>query len=246
MRVVQLFLKNQRRVSVACSELDLIRGRGIKGDCHAIAGSPRQVLFMNTATLQQFGLQPGELQENMLLEGAIDSFQSGQVWQIGTKARVRLTFLCEPCGHLEKIRPGLMRTIQKKRGFLGMVIRDGRVHWGDAMILTSEQFPALPETAKERFAEFVARIELGKVVRITDLVLALGVSRSYHRAIPALIRKANPNLPVHRLIASDGSLLTKYIPHQAEMLVAEGIEIDNHQALTKYCWQPQYFHDLAQ
>lgn len=246
MRVVQLFYKTQHRISIPTSELDLKRGYGIEGDCHAIAGSPRQVLLVDTTTLEHFDLQPGELQENIVLEGAIDSFQSGQVWQIGAAARVRLTFLCEPCGNLEKIRPGLMKAIQRKRGFLGIVTRCGQVHLSDVVTLTSDQFPPLPELAKERFTEFVARIAPGKVVRTADLVLALGVTRSYHRAFPGLIRNSSPELPVHRLVASDGSLLTKYIPHQGEMLAAEGVKIYDQQVLTDYFWHPYCFHDLGE
>jgi alkylated DNA nucleotide flippase Atl1 len=246
MNVIQLFVKSSHGVPIQpCDSLTLQQGYGIEGDTNAMIGSPRQVLLASTPTLEQFDLNPGDLQENILINTAVEQFTSGQVLRIGQDALIRLMFLCEPCATLEKIRPGLMKRIKGKRGFLGMVVRDGRIKPGDNIALTDYQFPVLPEAAKGRFVEFVARIELGKVVRTSDLLVALGVTPSYYRAIPTFIKKAATHLPVHRIVASDGSLMTKYIPHQRQILLNEGVVVIGNQVSPIYCWETFYFHDLS-
>ena len=262
MYVRQLFIKTQRgEPSRSRPSLTLTTGLGIDSDVHALAGSPRQVLLVGRGTLDDLALQPGDLQENLLVEGEIEAFRSGSVLQIGKDVLIRLMFSCEPCQNLEKIRPGLAKTIEGRRGMLGMVVRGGRIDRGDEVIPTDYCFPALSDRVRERFHEFIARIPRGKVVRTSDLLLALGVSRAYYRTLPAFLKRATPDLPVHRLVSIDGGLFEKYLPAHARLLCAEGVELTKSEeapafqagvALTggrvagkDYYWDTGEFHAIA-
>ena len=77
-----------------------------------------------------------------------------------------------------------------------------------------------------------------------DLILALGVTPSHYRAIPALMKRAPIDLPVHRVVAIDGSLFTQHLPQQAERLQTEGIEIVNHKVTSRYYWSTPNFHSV--
>jgi len=170
------------------------RGYGIVGDASAQVGSPRQVLLAGMPALKQFGLQPGDLQENLLLDQAVEAFESGMVLAIGATAQLRLMFLCEPCASLERVKPGLSRKINGKRGMLAMVVQDGTIHPGDPVQVLSHRFPAIPEQTRGKFEEFVVRIPPGRVVRSSDLLLALGMTPSYARAIPTWLKKSTASL----------------------------------------------------
>ncbi|MEG3437863.1 MOSC domain-containing protein [Pannus brasiliensis CCIBt3594] len=245
--VRQLSLKTRRgEPSRSRPSLTLTTGIGIDSDVHALAGSPRQVLLVGRRTLDDLDLQPGDLRENLLIEGEIEGFRSGEVLRVGSEALIRLMFSCEPCGNLEKIRPGLAKTIGSRRGMLGMVVRGGRIDPGDEVVPTDYRFPTLSDTVRERFHEFVARIPLGKVVRTSDLLLALGVSRAYYRTLPAFLKRATPDLPVHRLVSVDGGLFEKYLPAHAGLLCAEGVELTGERVAGKdYYWDTGEFHDLV-
>jgi alkylated DNA nucleotide flippase Atl1 len=244
MIVVQLFKKQLDRSLAVDQQLTLKRGYGVEGDRNAWAGSPRQVLIVSQPTLTEFDLKPGDLYENILVDAPIADLVSGQVIQIG-EALIRPTFLCEPCAYLETIRKGLSRQIKGKRGLLGMVARSGTIAVGDQVIPTSYRLPFLAEDAKSRFFEFVARIPAGKVVTTADLVLALGVARTYYRVLPTFIKKAPTDLPVHRIVAIDGSLFSRYIPDQAERLADEGVEAVAGKVGNRHRWRPENFHDLT-
>jgi alkylated DNA nucleotide flippase Atl1 len=207
-------------------------------------GSPRQVLFASLPALTEFGLAPGAVQENLLLSDWVETLPSGAVVQLGAQAQVRLTFLCEPCASLERLKPGLSRQIHGKRGMLGMVVRDGVVCPGDEVRMLPLCLPALSDKPSDRLNEFVARIPLGRIVRTRDLLLALGLTPSYARAIPALLKKS-PHLPVHRIVAADGDLLSRHTPNQEALLAAEGVAVAAGRVEPAFSWNPMEFHDLG-
>ncbi len=244
-KIVGLFFKGLGDVTGRpTDELTLQRGRGVTGDVHANVGSPRQVLIASAPYLEQLGLEPGELQENIVLEGAVELLGSGRVLQLGQSAWVRLTFLCEPCAYLERVQPGLVKRSKGKRGMLGMVIRDGVVRQGDLATVLPQQFPVLSERVSDRFTEFVSRIPSGRVVNTTNLLLALGVTPSYYRTIPSFLKRAAADVPIHRVVAADGSLLSRHLPQQLQRLQAEGIDVVDQHVSALYYWEPIHFHDL--
>ncbi|NJO20246.1 MAG: MOSC domain-containing protein [Spirulinaceae cyanobacterium RM2_2_10] len=223
----------------------LERGLGVVGDRHARPGSPRQVLLVGDRALSEFKLQPGDLRENILLPGDLTPFASGQVWQLGATARLRLMFHCEPCQVLNRLRPGLATQIGRQRGWLAMVISSGTVQVGDRLSRCPPQFPSLSDRGADRFAEFVARIPPGRIIRTPALLIALGLSAAYHRVIPTYLKQARPTLPRHRLIRADGRLFERYIAEQAACLQAEGVlAIAGRLSTMQYDWSPAAFHAL--
>ncbi|GAB4468399.1 MAG: hypothetical protein OHK0037_25940 [Elainellaceae cyanobacterium] len=222
----------------------LRRGVGIEGDAHARVGSPRQVLVASAPVLKAFGLQPGDLRENVLLDGVAEELASGQVLQLGDTAQVRIMGDCEPCAYLNTLQPGLAKRIKGQRGMLAMVIRDGGVRVGDRTTILPQTFPAIPNDTRGKLHEFVARIPPGRVVRTTELLVALGLTASHYRAIPAMLKKAEAGLPVHRVVGAGGRLLTQHLPNQAERLTAEGVPIEEAAVPSVYSWEPAQFHAL--
>jgi len=248
MRVLAL-----RTSSQLVASLQLARGWGMAGehpsgtrrDRRAQPGSPRQVLLVAAQVLADFGLQPGDLGENLLVSGDLADFASGQVWQVGAAARLRLMFRCEPCGKLNRLQPGLARRLGERRGWLAMVVASGTVRPGDRLTRDPQQFPALSDRPEERFAEFVARIPAGRVVRTPALLQGLGVLPAYSRVLPHYLRQAPPHLPRHRLVRADGRLFTGYIPDQAARLQAEGVAVAGDRlAAGHFEWPPACFHAL--
>lgn len=245
-RVIGLLMKRSHGMpSEPCDRLQLQRGQGIVTDVNALAGSPRQVLLSSAPALSEFDLPPGALGENIVCDRWVEALPSGTLLQIGASAQLRLTFLCEPCAFLERIRPGLMRQSKGKRGMLAMVVGDGTVHQGDTLTVLGQPFPPLSEIAKDRFREFVAQIPPGKVVTTPDLIIALGVTPSYHRVFPILLKKAVAQLPVHRVVGPEGRLLTRHLPDQAARLHEDGVAIHNDRVSVGDYWSRAEFHSLT-
>lgn len=76
----------------------------------------------------------------MLIDAEIEHFSSGMVLQVGSEALIRLSFLCEPCAYLDKIQPGLAKRIKGKRGFLGIVVRDGEIGLEEHLMNNDSRF----------------------------------------------------------------------------------------------------------
>lgn len=247
MRVTKLFVKQSHGMPVTeCQSLILRRGYGIESDINAHFGSPRQVLMVSTPTLADFSLKPGDLGENLLIDAEVENLSSGQVLRVGDSVLIRLTFLCEPCANLEKIEPGLSKKIKGKRGFLGMVVSDGPIQQGDEVAMTNYTLPAIPDDAKGRFNEFVRRIPKGLVVKTSDLLVALGLTKAYYRAFPTFLKKASRDMPIHRIVRADGSLMSEYVFCQEQLLREEDVEIfSNRIADDRYYWDSRNFHDLG-
>lgn len=247
MKVVKLFVKPQHgSMGQECQILNVRRGYGILGDINALPGNPRQVLIISASNLTKFNLSAGDLRENILIDASVENFSSGMILQVGSSALIRLTFLCEPCNYLDKLQFGLAKKIKGKRGFLGMIVRDGALFSGDRVTVTSHRLQALSNEPKGRFAEFVERIPLGKVVKTPDLLMAMGVSKAYFRAIPTFLKKADPQLPIHRIVRADGGLLSEYIAAQQQWLVEEGVEVKQEQlANERTYWESSQFHELG-
>lgn len=151
----------------------LVAGLGVEGDGHAgatvqhrsrIARNPaapnlRQVHLLQRALLDElavrgFVLGPGQIGENILTQG-IDllGLPAGAVLRIGATARVRVTGLRNPCLQLDRFMPGLMAAtldrdaagnLIRKAGVMGIVLADGDVRPGDAIIVVPPDGPHRP------------------------------------------------------------------------------------------------------
>jgi MOSC domain-containing protein YiiM len=110
-----------------------ISGLGLEGDRSAYEGNTRQVLFVDKEILDGFGLEPGQVKENITVTGLnVAQVQPGQVFTIGD-VTLEAVGDCEPCGKMDAIRLGLKDQLQGKRGMLAKVINGGGLKVGDSV-----------------------------------------------------------------------------------------------------------------
>lgn len=132
--VIGLFIKGKSGAPmVALEESELLAGRGLKGQPRVRKGSKRQVLLMPAELLDEFGLQPGIVRENITTRGLdVMSLQPGDRVSING-ALLEATVPCTPCEFMDEIRPGLQEASQGKRGMLFRVIEGGSIQIGDSI-----------------------------------------------------------------------------------------------------------------
>jgi len=130
--VLHLFRALQRRLPMEeVAEVLALQDSGLEGCAHARTGSPRQVLLVDSETLELMELSPGIIRENITTRGInVNGLGAGQRLQVGT-AQLEISMVCTPCDMLEKIRPGLRREIRGRRGMLCRVIAGGMIRQGD-------------------------------------------------------------------------------------------------------------------
>lgn len=111
---------------------------GLEGDYKARAGSKRQVLVMPAEVLDDLGLAPGVLRENLTIRGfdVMGVPRGGRV-RVG-QVLLEATFECTPCGLMDDIRPGLQEELRGQRGMLFTVIEGGHIRIGDEVTLDRE------------------------------------------------------------------------------------------------------------
>ena len=120
-------LKSASRDSVQVTEC------GFDGDYHAGVSGRRQILLISGSVLDQFGLEPGEIYENVVIDGFdVMSLQEGLQLRLGG-ALVVVTVPCEACGHMSRVRPGLKQALKDCRGMFVKVLEPGVVRIGDSV-----------------------------------------------------------------------------------------------------------------
>lgn len=134
--VCGIFISKQRNTPmIPLRETEIVADWGLRDDRKARAGSKRQVLLLDEATLQSVTLQPGELQENITVRGLdVNALETGQRVRVGT-ALLEVTGPCTVCGELETVRPGLKEELRDRRGVLTRVLRTGRTCLGDPVVV---------------------------------------------------------------------------------------------------------------
>src|SRR5882724_10032077 len=139
--VLHLFRALQRRLPMEeVAEVRALQDSGLEGCAHARTGSPRQVLLVDSETLELMELSPGIVRENITTRGInVNGLDEGQRLQVGT-AQLEVSMVCTPCDMLEKIRPGLRREIRGRRGMLCRVIAGGMIRQGDRIERISLRF----------------------------------------------------------------------------------------------------------
>src|SRR5258707_15171486 len=115
--VLHLFRALQRRLLMEeVAEVRALQDSGLEGCAHARTGSPRQVLLVDSETLELMELSPGIVRENITTRGInVNGLDAGQRLQVGA-AQLEVSMVCTPCDMLEKIRPGLRRELRGRRG----------------------------------------------------------------------------------------------------------------------------------
>ena len=112
-------------------EVFAIEDKGFKDCIHGRSGSTRQVLVMDHETLEEFGIAPGRVRENITTRGiALGTLSFGQRLRAG-EALLEVTKPCTPCHQMDEIRQGLQEAIRGRRGLLCRVVESGRIRRGD-------------------------------------------------------------------------------------------------------------------
>lgn len=137
-----IFLKVARGQPMApVSEAVAEAGRGLVGDSQ-YGSRNRQVLLIDSETLREFRLSPGEVRENLTTSG-LDAAQllAGVRLQVG-QTTLQVTGDCPPCSMMDELRDGLQHDIEGRRGVLARVIEGGPIRVGDRVVLDTLASPA--------------------------------------------------------------------------------------------------------
>ena len=111
-----------------------ISGLGLEGDRSAYEGNLRQVLFIDKGVLDELGLAPGQVKENITVTGLdLTQTKAGQVFSIGDEVTMELVGDCEACGKMDALVLGLQDKIDGKRGMLAKVVNGGQIKVGDSV-----------------------------------------------------------------------------------------------------------------
>ncbi len=112
-------------------EVFAVENKGFRECIHGRSGSNRQVLVMDVETLEEFGVAPGRVRENITTRGiALGALPLGQRLRAG-EVLLEVTKPCEPCHQMDEIRQGLQEAIRGRRGLLCRVVESGRIRRGD-------------------------------------------------------------------------------------------------------------------
>jgi hypothetical protein len=181
--IQHLLIKSLRGAALTAVETMHLTESGILGQTPS---SPiRQVLLLAKSTLDEFNLHPGQLRENIVIDMPdLYSLPSGSVIAIG-QVELRLTVLCEPCHVIgDIINP---KKILYKRGYLASVAKVGSIHKHDKIGVELSRFESIPYAIHERIAWYLSKVD--SQVSATDLIYALGFTKSLCRALPSIIKK---------------------------------------------------------
>ncbi len=108
-----------------------VENKGFKDCIHGRGGSSRQVLVMDSETLEEFGIAPGRVRENVTTRGVpLGTLTLGQRFRVG-EAMLQVTQPCTPCHQMDEIRQGLQEAIRGRRGLLCRVVEPGHIRRGD-------------------------------------------------------------------------------------------------------------------
>ena len=116
-----------------------VAAEGLEGDRSRNPRNLRQVLVMDQETLSHYGLQPGQVKENITVTGLdLAQAKQGNVFFIGSPddpVTLEVTGDCEPCQKMDAITPGLRTELQGRRGILTVVLQGGDIAVGDPIRL---------------------------------------------------------------------------------------------------------------
>lgn len=124
-------------------------GQGLIGDA-AYGSRNRQVLLIDSETLQEFGLSPGDVRENLTSSGLQPAqLEAGVELQAG-EALLQVIGDCAPCSMMDELRPGLQAAIEGRRGVLARVLQGGAIRVGDSIHLRRAAASTKAAEAKRR------------------------------------------------------------------------------------------------
>ena len=122
-------------------ELAVVEGQGIQGDDN-FGRRHRQILFLSSDTLNEFGYQPGQLREQVTIElSGLQQLPVGAPIQIG-EASFEIEQDCAPCSHMAQMlgedQETFKASLSGKRGMFVTTSKSGIIRIGDPVkVLTS-------------------------------------------------------------------------------------------------------------
>lgn len=166
-KVLAVCLKKEPGLpKIPAESIRLVEDHGVEGDYHAgktirhrylASKDPdrpnnRQVLLVDTKILghlnrQGIELSPGDLGENILLDGIdLMALEIGAQLEIGP-ALIQLTEVREPCSQLDRVHPGLENAVEgdpssgagPRAGMLGVILRGGNLKAGQGVAVLKDE-----------------------------------------------------------------------------------------------------------
>ena len=113
-----------------------VTGAGLQGCRHSKPGNERSIVLVEAETLDELGLEAGEIKENITTRGIeLRGVTPGSQLQIGEGVMLEVTGPCDPCRRMEEIRQGLQADLQGRRGITARVLSGGQIRLGDSITL---------------------------------------------------------------------------------------------------------------
>jgi len=168
-------------------QLVAIKDIGLYGDKHVHSLSPRQVLLAGSDVYQDLRLKPMTLRENLLVDFSTKGLESSGLLRVGHEVVLWLTFQCEACGHLEHRHPGIVKSINGRRGILARVLRGGHISPRDEVQYMPSLIAPISSLWRERVAGVLYRVPAGKLVEFRQLAQLAGVPKTYCRVFPKIL-----------------------------------------------------------
>jgi len=131
-RIVALHLSHASRAPLTnVGTAEALLDRGLDGDRHAKPGNRRSILFMEQETLAAQGLAPGDVREQVTVQGLdLSGLVFGSRLKIGS-AVFEVAGACAPCQRMDELRAGLRQALEGRRGRVVRVVEAGRLSVGD-------------------------------------------------------------------------------------------------------------------
>jgi MOSC domain-containing protein YiiM len=124
-QITHIFIKPGKGAEMkSVQNVRAVKDMGLEND-QAYGKKNRQILLIEKETLMAFGLQPGQIRENVVVEDlVISNMPSGTKLKSG-EVLLEITGDCAPCDYLNSVKPGLMDAIRGRRGMFATVLAGG-------------------------------------------------------------------------------------------------------------------------
>jgi MOSC domain-containing protein YiiM len=98
------------------------------------------VLLADKQDLDDLGLEPGTIKENVTVEGlAVMKLEPGTRLRLGDRAVLEVNKVCEPCFRMDEIRDGLRLELDGRRGMMTTVVEGGAIRVGDPIVVLERE-----------------------------------------------------------------------------------------------------------
>jgi len=125
--------KANRQPLVPLERVEALLERGLEGDRHAKPRNRRSVLLMEQEVLDEFGLPPGAVREQVTVRGlALNELAFGARLQVGGVV-LEMAGPCAPCQRMDEVQTGLKDRLVGRRGRFARVVTAGSLAVGDAI-----------------------------------------------------------------------------------------------------------------